>query len=167
MQPANPVNPPQDLPLRDIHLPAAPGWWPPAPGWWLLIVLLLVVFLLLWLLWRRAQRLRYRRQALHNLAQLEKRECSVTSLITELSMLLRRSALCAFPEENCAALSGESWLEFLDRQLTEKSFTTGVGRCLADGPYQPTVEVDRDALLALCRRWLKSLPPTPRSRRKG
>jgi len=88
-------------------------------------------------------------QALASLAQLEKRECSVTSLITELSMLLRRSALCAFPEENCAALSGESWLEFLDRQLTEKSFTTGVGRCLADGPYQPTVEVDRQSFTGL------------------
>ena len=30
------MNPGDSLPLRDIHLPVAPGWWPPAPGWWLL-----------------------------------------------------------------------------------------------------------------------------------
>ena len=22
------------LPLRDLHLPDAIGWWPLAPGWW-------------------------------------------------------------------------------------------------------------------------------------
>ncbi|WP_152413228.1 DUF4381 family protein, partial [Xanthomonas graminis] len=27
---------PQQLPLRDVHLPPAPAWWPPAPGWLLL-----------------------------------------------------------------------------------------------------------------------------------
>lgn len=167
MQPVNLAKLAAKLPLRDIHLPAAPSWWPPAPGWWLLVGLLVVGSLLLWLLWRRIQRLRYRRQALHTLAELEKTVVPMTSLITELSMLLRRSALCAFPGENCASLSGEAWLEFLDRPLTEKPFTAGVGRCLADGPYQPTVEVDREALLALCRHWLKHLPPTPRSRRKG
>ena len=29
------------LPLRDLHLPDAIGWWPPAPGWWVLFVLAL------------------------------------------------------------------------------------------------------------------------------
>ena len=30
---------PDQLPLRDLHLPEAVGWWPLAPGWWVLIAL--------------------------------------------------------------------------------------------------------------------------------
>ncbi|SEA23232.1 protein of unknown function [Desulfuromusa kysingii] len=166
MQPIESAQTAQKLPLRDIHLPPTPSWWPLAPGWYLLIVLLLLILLLLWFLWQRAQRLRYRRQVLQQLDQLAKMDSDHT-LIAELSVLLRRSALHAFPDENCAALNGEEWLQFLDRHAAEPSFTTGIGRCLAAGPYQPTSEVDRDALLALCRCWLKRLPPTLRSRRKG
>ena len=28
------------LPLRDLHLPEAIGWWPLAPGWWVLLAML-------------------------------------------------------------------------------------------------------------------------------
>ena len=44
------------LPLRDVHLPAAPGWWPPAPGWWLLVASILAALLLLVMIWSRRQR---------------------------------------------------------------------------------------------------------------
>ena len=37
----NPAVDVSQLPLRDIHLPAAIGWWPPALGWWLLAALVL------------------------------------------------------------------------------------------------------------------------------
>ena len=39
-----------DLPLRDIHEPAAIGWWPPAIGWWVLAVVLpLLIGLAFWI----------------------------------------------------------------------------------------------------------------------
>ena len=38
------------LPLRDLHLPDAIGWWPLAPGWW--VVIALVAALLGYILWR-------------------------------------------------------------------------------------------------------------------
>jgi len=153
----------QALPLRDIHLPPPPGWWPPAPGWWLLAGLLAALPLLLLLLWRRFRRLRYRRQALSRLATLEQeQELAPSALVAELSALLRRAALCAFPAENCASLSGEAWLGFLDRPLKGQPFSGGAGRCLATGPYQRAVEIDRGALLGLCRRYLRRLPPAPR-----
>ncbi len=151
------------LPLRDIHLPPVPGWWPPAPGWWLLAALAAVLALFVVLQQRRALRLRYRRSALRHLTRLEQSESlPAGALVIELSALLRRAALCAYPEQSCAGLSGDAWLRFLDRPLKDRSFSAGAGRSLATGPYQPTVEIERAELLALCRRWLRRLPPSPR-----
>ena len=28
---------PEQIPLRDLHLPEAISWWPLAPGWWFVI----------------------------------------------------------------------------------------------------------------------------------
>jgi len=164
MPAADPAKLAEALPLRDIHLPPPPGWWPPAPGWWLLAGLAVILGILLILLWRRTRHLRYRRQALRQLVTLEKNGFPASTLLAELSILLKRAALCAFPEENCAALSGEDWLTFLDRHLKDNAFSEGAGRCLAAGPYQPTAEIDRAALLTLCRRWLRRLPPARRRR---
>ena len=30
---------PEQIPLRDLHLPDVVGLWPLAPGWWVLILL--------------------------------------------------------------------------------------------------------------------------------
>lgn len=166
MSAADPAGIGQALPLRDIHLPPAPGWWPPAPGWWLLAGLVVLLVFLSLLLWQRQRRLRYRRQALRQLTRLEQTyELASHALLAELSMLLKRAALSAFPVEQCAGLCDEAWLHFLDRSLPDQPFSTGVGRCLASGPYQYRVEFDRAALLGLCRRWLRRLPPAPRRRR--
>lgn len=161
------VDPAAALPLRDIHLPPAPGLWPFAPGWWLLLALLLLLCLGLWLLLRRARRLRYRRQALQQLTELERNlQLSPSALLSALSALLRRAMLCTFDRQSCAGLSGEAWLLFLDQGFRDAPFSSGVGRCLGQGPYQQECNFDRVALLALCRRRLKKLPAAPRNRRR-
>ena len=155
---------PQSLPLRDIHLPEAVGWWPQAPGWWLLAGLaLLLAASLLWLR-RQYRRRRYRRLALRELEQLA--GLPAAELAVGLSRLLRRAALSHFPRGECAGLSGEAWLAFLDRPFVERPFSQGIGRSLLEAPYRPTVDIDGPALLDLGRRWLKQLPPAgDRSRR--
>ncbi len=148
---------PDALPLHDIHLPAPIGWWPPAPGWWILSGLLLLVPLLVWGWWRFRQRRRMRQLALQQLEKLT--DFPETELLIALSRLLRQAAIIHFPRQDCAGLSGQDWLEFLDRSLNDRPFSTGIGRCLSDAPYRPGTEVDTVALLDLCRRWLKKLPP--------
>lgn len=145
------------MPLRDIHLPAAVGWWPPAPGWWVLagLVLLLAAGLVWW--WRRHRRLRYRRQALRELEQLA--VLPAAALTAGLSRLLRRVALCHVARRECAGLSGEAWLAFLDRPFADRPFSEGIGRCLLDAPYRPAAEIDHQALVGLVRRYLRQLPP--------
>ena len=154
--------------LRDIHLPQAVSWWPPAPGWWGLLVVVLLAISMFFLIraWRKRRRLR-------NTAILEvQRICDAFEqhhdnlrLIRELSVLLRRISISYFPRADVASLTGEQWLRFLDSCSTitdnEQGFLNGPGRILNDGPYQARLDIDGQALVVLCRRWVKSLPVKP------
>ena len=124
---------------------AGPGFWPPAPGWWLVAALLIILVGLLLLLLHRRKRLAYRRQALKELARLEQQPLGNSELLRALSRLLRRAALCAWPDNSGAGLTGQAWLEFLDARGKTTDFTTGAGQCLASGPYQPEPQFDRPA----------------------
>ncbi|MDX2480988.1 MAG: DUF4381 domain-containing protein [Desulfuromusa sp.] len=153
------------LPLHDIHLPAAIGYWPPAPGWWLLLGLVILCGLGILLLIRFRQRRRLRRLALAQLDSLQ--GLSGRELASALSRLLRQAAISHFPRHEVAGLSGDAWLAFLDGRFSERPFTTGVGRILCDAPYRPSVEIQATPLLDLCRKWLKQLPPQPLSFWRG
>ncbi len=146
-----------NLPLHDIHLPAPIGWWPPAPGWWILGGLLLLIPLFIWGLLRFRQRRKMQHLALQQLEKMA--DLPESEFLVALSRLLRQVAIIHFPHQDCAGLSGQEWLEFLDRPLNDRPFSTGVGRCLSDAPYRLEVQVDTRALIELCRRWLKKLPP--------
>lgn len=155
MNPANPTA----LQLRDIHLPAEPGWWPPAPGWW--IVATLALMLLVWLariVLRHYRLHRQRQRILATLDTLTQPGGKLTpATITEISTLLRRLALMRFPRQQVAALTGAEWLRFLDETGGNGQFSNGPGQLLASGPYQPTLpaEVDFAALDTLVRNWVK------------
>lgn len=143
--------------LRDIHLPAPVSFWPPAPGWWLLLLLIVVlVFATVWL-WRRHRRRAYRRVALRQLLQLKQslqEGRAETSVIAELSMLLRRTAIRRYGRQQIAALHGTAWLEFLDRTGRHTAFTRD-GQALLDAPYRRTTAQQAAPLLNLAQRWLQ------------
>lgn len=148
--------------LRDIHLPAEPGWWPPAPGWWLLGVLLLVVLAAAcvpahrWLARQRRRRMirtkldALRRQAVH--------EGDAGSALAELSTLLRRVALVRHPREHVAGLQGNDWLAFLDGTGGNGNFSGEAGRVLAQAPYaapHATAPADFELVYGAVRGWLE------------
>jgi len=154
---------PLQLPLRDIHLPQAPGWWPPAPGWWAVLVLLLSVSAFAY--WRYQRRQRILRSAV-SLARVEldllesdyARHNDARELVAALSVLLRRLSISAFPRTQTASLTGEDWLKFLDGPLQNAPFSSGAGRILIEAPYRPEVKVDEiSPLLTLCRQWIDLL----------
>lgn len=146
----------ESLPLRDIHLPEAIGWWPPAPGWWLLPLLLAVLFVALRQTYRRLTRETALKSAQTVLKTLRERPADARQTVTDLSALLRRTAISLDSPENVASLRGEDWLAYLDKRLPDAPFSQGVGRCLADAHYRPALaeDLDLDALFALCERWL-------------
>jgi hypothetical protein len=145
----------QELPLRDIHGPPAPGLWPPAPGWWVLVgLLLLLLVLLVRTLHRRYGALRRRREILEELAALRGRDAGA-DLAAEVSALLKRVALARFPRSEVASLTGQAWVEFLDRNGGGGRFVSGPGRSLAEGPYAPAPRFDPEDLLALAGDWIR------------
>ncbi|MCW5580079.1 MAG: DUF4381 family protein [Luteimonas sp.] len=137
-----------ELPLRDIHEPAAPPWWPPAPGWWIVAGALLLV--LAWLAWRRWRRVRARRLAECAFDAAVAAATTPATRIAAMSELLRRAAQRRDPA--AATLDGDDWLRFLDEGMPQPVFATGAGRLLCDGAFRPDVpQAEVEALRPLAR----------------
>lgn len=149
--------------LRDIHTPGMIETWPPAPGWWILAALgaLLVIAGLTWLFryWRAN---RYRREAMSELAQLfehwQKSEDDLAYL-ESLQRLLKRAALTSFPREDVAGLTGEAWVQFLDRTTGSHDFSIGEAEALIDGTYRPDISVDIESLNLVAKGWIRKHHP--------
>jgi hypothetical protein len=144
---------PEQIPLRDLHLPEAVSWWPLAPGWWIVIALGLVALGYLLRIWLRAYaRGAARRHALRQLDALlqdYEQQKDLVSFSAQASALLRRTMLAYAPRVDVAGLTGDAWLQWLDRDLAQPVFVTGPGRQLLDLPYRdpqsdlPSVDLER------------------------
>ncbi len=128
------------LPLRDVHLPVAPGWWPPAPGWWVLAAILLAALLLLAVLWNKRRRGCRQWQAVFDEGVAA--AGTPAERIAAASELLRRAVRQCAPQS--VHLQGEAWLRYLDGEQGH-DFSEGVGRLLLDGGYRREVDVEQAA----------------------
>ena len=139
---------PTQIPLRDLHLPEAIGWWPLAPGWWVLIALAAIgLCILLYRALRRWQRNAARRLALRELRRIRadyQYGVDEVTLAIELSELLRRTMLAYAPRGEVAGLTGDAWLAWLDRGLPETLFVDGPGKNVETLPYRRPGVVEDD-----------------------
>ncbi len=93
--------------LRDIVVPEPVSWWPPAPGVWVLLCTVAVVVLVItWRFYRSWRSRGYRRAGLALLAD--------AGTAYDISVILKRVALAAFPREQVASLYGKEWIAFLN-----------------------------------------------------
>ena len=163
------------LPLRDIHLPGAIGWWPPAPGWWLLVALLLAGLALYGLFWYRG---RHRRVALRSLTRVRvalEQGAEPVACLQSVSTILRRFAMtsvatsrAALLEPDVPGLIGERWLRYLDSRWERSDFAAGPGRELLAAPYARPNSIERMTALeltTLCIAWLAAQPTRQRAPR--
>lgn len=148
-----------DLPLRDIHEPAAIGWWPPAIGWWsLAVVLLLLIGLAFWIykLLSRKTAIKTARKKLISIS----RNNTLNDLqkLREMSILIRRVAISLAPRNEAAGLIGGDWLSYLDRSVEGSPFSRGPGRFLSEAPYGKELPPGFDVyqLINICEDWLKA-----------
>ena len=145
---------PTAIPIRDLHLPAAIGWWPLAPGWWVVIAVAAVGLVFLMRKWLHTySRGAARRHALRQLDLYSRDYMSHLNGVligTQLSELLRRTMLAYAPRADVAGLTGEAWLEWLDHDLDRSHFVAGDGRVLIEWPYrEPDSQVDKSDVGAL------------------
>jgi len=157
----------EQIPIRDLHLPAEIGWWPLAPGWWVLIAIATVA--VAWFAWRSLETWRQgraRRVALREFGRLV-REYRNTGdaarFAKQLSQLLRRAMLAYAPRADVAGLTGEPWLAWLDRGLDDSPFRQGAGRHIEVLPYRNpasgTDDTDVEGLIAAARERLTTPLP--------
>jgi len=150
--------------LQEIPLPQAVSYMPATTGWVVVGVLLLA--LLIYLAWRAVKYWRanaYRREALAELAHVERRMRTAPGWesLEALPTLIKRTAIAATSRERVAALTGREWLRFLDRTLGGDSFSRGTGQLLTRIAYHDEEQFsvipapDVHELLRLTRRWIR------------
>jgi Domain of unknown function (DUF4381) len=142
--------------LIDIPLPPEVSLWPATwPARIAIASLLVAVIVGTWQFLRHRRANRYRREALMELKQIARMAPQPTA--TQISLLVRRTALAAFPREQVAPLAGEAWLAFLDRSFDGTDFSAGAGRLLASAPYELVPPGDRQLadLVELTGRWIR------------
>ena len=137
--------------LQPVPEPQPVPWTLQTAGWfWLgLAILLAIVLAVRWLI-RRRRKNAYRREALRELK-------TVSNNAAEISQLIRRAALAAFPREDVAALHGDAWLSFLGETYPGPPLEGKAADTLLTAPYRDTAA---DAELAdFAHEWISRHRP--------
>ncbi|MBR0896202.1 DUF4381 domain-containing protein [Bradyrhizobium tropiciagri] len=145
--------------LIDIPLPQPVSLLPATWAARIVIVLLAAgIVVAAWHLLRHVRANRYRRVALAELDRLQQTSAAIPGgMAAGLALLVRRTALDAFPRETIAPLAGAHWLAFLDRSYGGDEFSQGAGRLLTTAPYGRTTADAGElrSLQDLVRRWIR------------
>ncbi|NOR14426.1 MAG: DUF4381 family protein [Candidatus Aminicenantes bacterium] len=156
---------PQLESLIEIIPPQPVSYRPETVGWF--VILGLLVLAVAWIAYRRYRHHRanqYRRWALEKLediSQVLQKKLGLEKPLKEIPLLVKQTALHAYPREEVASLYGDEWLRFLDAGYGGTGFSDGPGRILAHTAYEPDKELERyqeediEQLLKLVRKWIK------------
>nr|WP_314071642.1 DUF4381 domain-containing protein [uncultured Roseococcus sp.] len=113
-------------------LPSPISLWAATPAWYVLGALILLVLLgLSWLGWRAWRRRAYRREAL--------RELEAAQAPAEIAIVLKRTALAAWPRASVASLTGAEWASWLRASAPRARLTEAMAQRLAELAYLPVM----------------------------
>lgn len=153
--------------LHDIvgPVPIVP-WWPLASGWYLLagLLMLLAGWGLRRMLRRRRAR-RYRVEALAELHALRRRSVGPREAVAGILVLLKRTALAAYPRVQVASLNGAAWWRFLDLSGDKGRFADGLGDLAEEVVYaqqgvDATSKRDLKRLYRATEQWIRRHRPS-------
>jgi hypothetical protein len=147
--------------LKDIHLPEAIPMWPTAEGWIGLYAIAagLIIYgsYYLYQTRKRLSTVKYAGRRLNQLQALNLSNPDNINIATEISTLIRRTALYYFQRDAIAGLSGQTWLHFLNESGNTTEFTTETGQLLIDAPYRQHNNADLTSLFTLTQHWLTTI----------
>jgi hypothetical protein len=174
---------PDELLLRDIHLPDPVSWWPPAIGWWLVLALALtgIAVAVFWHRHRVALRTAPASLAHAQLIHLQAAWAAnqdTAWLAVEISIWLRRVSMSLVSRQDVASLTGSQWQQFLNELAGEQIFSVDDARLITVIPYRAAAAANVRAdgrgvenfakegtrLLELCQRWLAAATRRRRTR---
>ncbi len=145
--------------LKDIHLPEQINHYPLAYGWWLLALMIVVTLALVTRAWLNSRKLnKAKKQALSHLSN-DKLE------LNDIISIIKWGSLQYFPRQQIAALYGDELVNFLIKQLPEKSQQASfidVLKQAINQQYQATesAELELSEVKAAASQWLNlALPP--------
>jgi len=136
--------------LKDIHLPEAVSFWPLAWTWW--VILFAIIGLIALALWYRKQQA-WRRYALKQLKAIDWQQ--EHNACRDCNKILKQIALQKLGKES-APLSGENWLEYLDKQVKHPIFMPHL-RPFAHILDEPNIHVDTHQLHKATAQWIRKV----------
>jgi hypothetical protein len=141
----NPAAPSREA-MHGMILPPPIPLWPATPAWYVLGALILLGLIwLAWRGWKAWRRNAYRREAL--------RELETAQAPAEIAILLKRTALAAWPRARVASLTGAEWASWLRASAPRARLTEATARLLAELAYLPAAPAGaKDAARAWIRR---------------
>ncbi len=138
--------------MHDIVVPDPVSRLPQTDAWWLVLAWAVAVLALCAAKYiRHRERNRYRREALAELDRIEAAG-NVAGSAAAIAVVLKRTALSAWPRERVAALCGTEWARFLTESAPDDEQVAQAAPRLAAAAYQP--DADPRQLLEPARRWI-------------
>jgi Domain of unknown function (DUF4381) len=142
--------------LRDIMVPPAVPFWPPAPGIWIIGAALLAMLAIA--AWRGMKR--YRTNAYRRAAAAELDAIAANPTVDQVSAIIKRAALVAYPWSEVASLSGAAWAAFVTARSGREGEAPTMRRLLSNAcdPHQQPNAADLRSLIDEAKRWVFTHP---------
>mgnify|MGYP000520335951 CR=1 FL=1 len=134
--------------LKDIHLPQDVSMWPLAWPWWAMLVSLISVLVFISYYMKKTKWRKHALQQLQKIDTANNLECT-----RQCNRLLKQVALLRFGKE-CASLSGEKWLDFLDSKVKNNIFKPHLSE-FASAIDTPNSSIDVHTLKIATATWIR------------
>ena len=122
--------------FAEVIPPGGISWLPQTMGWlWLGLAMLALALHYGWRVLKHWYRNRYRREALLRLRALANKN-DPGEIIADINRVLKITAVVAYSRANVAKLSGQPWVDFLNRQCEQPPFSGEQMELLASAVYR-------------------------------